>query len=343
MTSEEETIHVVEIVKPHDVRLVQWSPPSSSVRRTSSVMVRTTYTAISAGTELLAFKGEMPVDIDMDTTISTFQQPFAYPCRYGYCAVGVVINSDNQRFNNGTNVFAFREHVSAFQASSSDIHAIPEDVPIPDAALVPMFETALSLIMDAAPLSGDIVCVVGQGLIGLVVAACIRKLYPYNRLLTIEPNEPRRRLSLSRAGAHVAVQSAEQLPLTSDGHLRADVTIEVSGQDAGLDEAIKSTRDYGRIVLGSWFGTKSLTLNSLGGRFHRSHISLVASQVSHIPAAIAPRWSKQRRFKLAWTLLTDISPVSAFDIPVYKPQLCADVYQSLSNGNIIGAIFDWSK
>ena len=47
-------------------------------------------------------------------------------------------------------------------------------------------------------------------------------------------------------------------------------------------------------VIGSWYGSKRVNLD-LGGRFHRSHMSLVASQVSVMGASAATRWTKVRQ------------------------------------------------
>lgn len=47
-----------------------------------------------------------------------------------------------------------------------------------DAAFLPSMETALSLVMDARPVVGEKVAVVGQGLIGQLVAAVMAKTSP---------------------------------------------------------------------------------------------------------------------------------------------------------------------
>jgi threonine dehydrogenase-like Zn-dependent dehydrogenase len=40
-----------------------------------------------------------------------------------------------------------------------------------------------------------------------------------------------------------------------------DVIIEVSGNISGLQTALEITRDFGRIILGSWYGEKPALLN----------------------------------------------------------------------------------
>jgi hypothetical protein len=73
--------------------------------------------------------------------------------------------------------------------------------------------------------------------------------------------------------------------------LLADLAIELSGAPEALDTAIALTGFAGRIVIGSWYGQKRAALD-LGGRFHRSRIRLVSSQVSTIDPALSGRWDE---------------------------------------------------
>ena len=81
-----------------------------------------------------------------------------------------------------------------------------------------------------------------------------------------------------------------------------DLTYELSGNPAALDTAIALTGYAGRIVVGSWYGAKRAPID-LGGRFHRSRLHLVSSQVSTIDPALSGRWDKTRRFEVAWQML----------------------------------------
>jgi len=87
----------------------------------------------------------------------------------------------------------------------------------------------------------------------------------------------------------------------------ADLTFELSGNPAALNEAIALTRFNGRIVIGSWYGEKEMDVK-LGGSFHRSRIKLISSQVSTISPDLSGRWDKSRRFEVAWKVLERIRP-----------------------------------
>ena len=54
------------------------------------VLVETLVSAISSGTELLVYRGEVPDGMALDATIPGLAKPFELPAKYGYSAVGRV-------------------------------------------------------------------------------------------------------------------------------------------------------------------------------------------------------------------------------------------------------------
>ena len=55
------------------------------------VLVRSTLSAISTGTEMLLYRGQFPDDLTLDEDIETLQGNLSYPLKYGYSLVGEVI------------------------------------------------------------------------------------------------------------------------------------------------------------------------------------------------------------------------------------------------------------
>jgi threonine dehydrogenase-like Zn-dependent dehydrogenase len=90
-------------------------------------------------------------------------------------------------------------------------------------------------------------------------------------------------------------------------HPGLDLAFELSGNPAALDAAIGLMGFNGRILIGSWYGSKRANLD-LGGHFHRSQIQLISSQVSHIAPRWQGRWSKARRMAVAWEMLAKMQP-----------------------------------
>jgi threonine dehydrogenase-like Zn-dependent dehydrogenase len=135
-----------------------------------------------------------------------------------------------------------------------------------------------------------------------------------------------------RAGAHAAFDPAAQPSVTE--RLRditagsmADLVFELSGYPPALDAAIAAAGFGARIVIGSWYGSKPVAVN-LGGAFHRSRLRLIGSQVSSLPPKFLPRWTRPRRFSVAWDMIRRTRPsrLITHDLPVER---AAEAYDLL--------------
>jgi 2-desacetyl-2-hydroxyethyl bacteriochlorophyllide A dehydrogenase len=278
-------------------------------------LVKTLLSAISAGTELLIYRGQVPTDLAVDETIPALSGRFRFPLKYGYGAVGQVeaLGPGVDQAWQGQTVFAFQPHESWFLATPEELHPLPPGVPPAEAVFLPNMETAVTLLLDGRPLIGEQVAVFGQGVVGLLLTALLARL-PLASLVTLDLYPLRRRAS-EELGAHLSLDledpdfqerllAALQGPRPSAG---ADLTYEVSGNPAALDLAIAATGFAGRMVVGSWYGNKRADLN-LGGRFHRSRLRLISSQVSSIAPELTGRWTKSRLLKVAWEMLQQVKP-----------------------------------
>jgi threonine dehydrogenase-like Zn-dependent dehydrogenase len=208
----------------------------------------------------------------------------------------------------GRLVFAFQPHTSHFLARPQELMALPADIQPDEAVFLPNMETAVNLVMDGAPLVGERVAVLGQGVVGLLTAALLAQ-FPLGSLITLDRYLLRRNASLE-GGASASLdpdapEALEQLRLRQPGG--ADLVYELSGSPDALDQAIAATAYSGRVVVGSWYGSKRVALD-LGGRFHRSRIRLISSQVSSLAPELSGRWTKTRRFEVAWTMLRRVKP-----------------------------------
>src|SRR5262249_29247629 len=124
------------------------------------VIVRTLFSGVSSGTELLAYRGEIDPDLPLDERLGALQGTFRYPFQYGYSCVGEV---------DGSLFFAFHPHQERFVAPLDDL------VPLGDldprrATLLPLVETALQISLDAGPVLGEQVVVLGLGVVGMLTA-----------------------------------------------------------------------------------------------------------------------------------------------------------------------------
>jgi 2-desacetyl-2-hydroxyethyl bacteriochlorophyllide A dehydrogenase len=279
------------------------------------VLVQTLVSAISPGTELLIYRGQAPTDMPADATIAALAGDLAFPLKYGYAAVGRVIaaGSPAEREWQGRLVFAFQPHASHFLSAPAELLPVPDSLPPEEAVFLPNMETAVNFLMDGHPLIGERVVVFGQGIVGLLTTALLVRV-PLSRLITLDRYAFRRERSRA-LGAHASLDAGRDDVLArlqaclQEEHVAAgaDLTYELSGNPAALDQAIAVTGFDGRIVIGSWYGQKRADLN-LGGRFHRSRIRLISSQVSTIAPQWGGRWTKGRRLHVAWQMLQHVNP-----------------------------------
>ncbi|MBI5589730.1 MAG: zinc-binding alcohol dehydrogenase [Deltaproteobacteria bacterium] len=279
------------------------------------VLVATRLSAISAGTELLIFKGLFPEHMAVDATIASLSGPFHYPLAYGYNCVGHIV-ATGARVDPGwigRQVFAFHPHESHFTAAPEDLLAIPQEVSMEDAVFLAGMETAVNLVMDGRPLIGEHVMVFGLGIIGLLTLALLTR-YPLAHLSGVDRLALRRKTALA-LGADRVLDGTDQdgkaalATATADSHDdgKADLIFELTGNPGALNGALSWSGFDTRIVIGSWYGGKSAAID-LGGRFHRDRVRIASSQVSTIAPHLAGRWSHVRRLRTAWSMIEAIRP-----------------------------------
>ena len=274
------------------------------------ILVETTCSAISAGTEMLIYQGRFPHDLETDSVISSLRGGFKYPLAYGYACVGKVVEVGKQvnREWLGRPVFGFQPHTSHFISEAKTLFRIPHSLQPENACFLPNMETAVNLVQDGAPIFGERVLVLGQGVIGLLTASLLNK-FPIEALVTADCYELRRKASLTLKVGDALDPNSESFQNDSSAYRQRkfDLTFELSGNPAALNDALALTAFSGRIVIGSWYGEKLAEID-LGGAFHRSRIKLISSQVSTIAPELSGRWDKARRFEVAWQALERIKP-----------------------------------
>ena len=279
------------------------------------LLIRTLISAISPGTELLIYRGQAPEDLAADEAIPALPGSLAFPLKYGYSVVGQVESLGPGVAPEWQDrlVFAFHPHESWFLATPDELLPLPPEVSPEDAVFFPNMETALTLALDGRPLVGEQVAIFGQGIVGLLLTGLLAR-WPLASLVTLDLHS-RRRLASETLGAHASLDPAapdsqERLLSLLQGprpYPGADLTYEISGNPMALDQAIAATGFSGRVVICSWYGRKRADLQ-LGGRFHRSRMRLISSQVSSIAPEFTGRWNRTRRYHLAWQMLRELHP-----------------------------------
>lgn len=268
------------------------------------IRVRGLVSAISHGTEMLVYRGEVPSEMELD--LQTLEGKFSFPIKYGYAMVGRVVEAGRYTtLLEGTKVFVHHPHQTEFVVPASlaiDIGVVEGESGIFWANL----ETAVNVVLDAR-LQHDFVVVFGQGVVGLLITQVLEN-EGVSRIITIDPFPVRRELS-KRMGAEESLDSSDDVPeaiMEMTKGEGAGVVIEASGNPRALNTAIECAAFQGKIVVGSWYGAKPAELN-LGGAFHRKRLRIVSSQVAEVDPELAPTWTKEHRSEYVRQLLVDLN------------------------------------
>lgn len=238
------------------------------------LLVRSLYSGISTGTEMLAYRGQLPRDQALDSSMDALKnQSTAYPLQYGYANVGrvEVVGSQVDKGMIGRNIFALQPHATHYIVRAKAVVPLPETIYPETAIFLANMETAVNLVLDAKPALGEKVVILGQGVVGLLVSAILSR-FPLSSSYALDLFPLRR-----NAAAQLGIKNTIDPDITNDmatmtsvlhdtpGH-GADLVLELTGAPDALNLALNLCAYSGRIVVGSWYGSKPVTLD-LGAAF----------------------------------------------------------------------------
>jgi 2-desacetyl-2-hydroxyethyl bacteriochlorophyllide A dehydrogenase len=317
------TARVLRFVAPYRVALDEVGVPEPG---RGELVVRTELSGISAGTEMLAYRGQLDPALPLDETLGALSGNFAYPFAYGYSAVGRVEES-RAALAEGSLVFAFHPHQDVFVVPEHDV--VPVDGEDPRrATLLPLVETALQVCLDAGPRLGEHVAVLGLGCVGALTAALLARSGA--RVVASEPLEARRRAATRLGVEALAPQDLEAAVAERTAGRGVALLVEASGRPEVLANGLRLLAHEGTALVCSWYGTKTAAL-PLGAEFHRRRLVIRSTQVSTIPSHLSGRWDHGRRRRAARGLLSELA-LDALATHEFPFERAADAYAAVAGG-----------
>ena len=302
------------------------------------VRVRSLVSGVSAGSELLVYRGRAPRDLQPD--LPTVRGDFGFPIKFAYASVGrvVEVGSHVDQLAVDDLVFVHHPHQTEYVVPAAAPVRLPEGLPADAGVFAANLETAVTVVLDAHPRLGESVLVAGQGVVGLLITMLLRRAGA-TTIVTADLHERRRAASAAAGADHALGVDADLVDAVLDltEGRGVDVAIEVSGSPAALQACIDAAAFAGTVVVASWYGTRDVSL-SLGDRFHRRRLRIVSSQVSTLDPALAPRWDRARRTALVSALLKELplselithrlpldQAAAAYELLDHRPEECLQV------------------
>ena len=253
------------------------------------LLVRTRYSGISSGTELLAYRGLLDPDLPVDERIGALGGTFRYPFPYGYSCVGEVERSAGAGRRRGR----WSSPSTRTRTGSSSARTTSSCCPrAPTRALATLL-----------PVRGDRAAAQPRRRPGGAGDRRRARARRGRRDHGAPAAAGRRDGGRGRSVASERRDLAASLgiPAVEPGELPSrlpsggvPLLLELSGSPTALAGALDLLAHEGTALVGSWYGSQPVEL-PLGGAFHRRRLTIRSSQVSTIPAALAGRWDVGRR------------------------------------------------
>ncbi|MDQ3855058.1 MAG: zinc-binding alcohol dehydrogenase, partial [Chloroflexota bacterium] len=148
-------------------RTAEFRPEMVPLPGPGEVRIQATASALSQGTEMLVFRGEVPTDLPLD--LPTLAGSFAFPIKYGYATVGRVLDvgAAVEDLAPGDLVFVHHPHQNVFVVPAKMPVRLPEGLDPLLGLFIANLETAVNVVHDTPLHLGETALVFGQGVVGL--------------------------------------------------------------------------------------------------------------------------------------------------------------------------------
>jgi len=231
------------------VRQIELKEVSLKPVTSTDVLVETSWSSISTGTEKMALNGLIP------------SPPFIFPFIPGYETVGRIIEAGDHvnqdligKYAYVAGSFGYEDVNAAFGGASQFIVCPVESITVLDGIANPQCGIALPLgatalhIVDLAEVKGKKVLVLGQGAVG-ILAAELAKHMGASLVAVTEPHQ--NRLEISTADIKVNPEK-QDVSAALAGH-EFDVLIDSTGIMSAIDTGLRFVKFHGKVIFGGYY------------------------------------------------------------------------------------------
>ncbi|XID94631.1 zinc-binding alcohol dehydrogenase [Paenibacillaceae bacterium WGS1546] len=279
------------------------------------IRIETMYSGISHGTEMNVYRGYAPFfKKEYDPSTRLFVEPreektWQYPIRscdegvwyLGYSSVGKVVEKGPlaEGVDIGDIVYTDGPHQSQVIRKPEQAFKVPQGVHPKNAIVFTNLITAFNGILDARIKLGDIVVVMGLGVVGQLVAQMAK--LSGGIVVGVDTIDKRRQAALDNGADAVFspldTDVAKEVRAMSSNR-GADVVIDVTGSYHALNEAIRIIAPERTIIAMSWYPNESRL--ALSEEFHHNRVTIKCSQTNYTAPEFAQIWPIER--KREWCL-----------------------------------------
>jgi 2-desacetyl-2-hydroxyethyl bacteriochlorophyllide A dehydrogenase len=308
----------------------------------ASIRADTEYSAISIGTELAAYRGDPPL-----------RPGSTYPRLVGYCNVARVSEVGRQvsEIRPGDQILTHQSHRGAFICPANTVLAtVPVGVESPDASMAQFAYLGLRAVRRAATKPGDIVLVLGLGLIGLATVAIAKKS---GASVIAFGNDNERLQKAIELGSDIAVDSSDSDQMArfceTFGKTGPDVLITTANPWEAWRDVLEMSAHGSRIVVVGFPGRSEgpPTFNPfMSEHFYDKDLSVHALgpepdfRATQTPTPVSVRQDMEQI--LSWVEDGDL-PLGALITDTFRWRELSVAYDRAAAGDksLIGAVLDW--
>ena len=308
------------------------------------VIVKTSYSLVSAGTELTCLAGS--------------ESWFSFPSTPGYTSVGEVVKVGDQviKVRPGDVVYTWGGHKQYnrinLAAPGSMCIPVPDGIALPLVPFTRMITIALTALRVSDIELGDFVAVIGLGLVGNFAAQVAR--LQGGSVIGMDHNPGRVALA-----ADCGTNNAIVMDNSTAAGIVAEITnqqgvttlIEASGRPGAILDGLPLVGRYGEVILvGIVRGEYEANLTDMLDYIHLDSLGNVTFKGAHewrYPVARDPfvKHSIERNSEIAMDLMRSGSlQVASLHTHTLSPDEAASAYHGLKNNKneFIGVVFDWT-